>query len=135
MALIQCPECGKEVSDQSEKCLNCGFPIKKAEKPAESANRKSKTDRSKAVILLNAGLGFFALLFFIGVVSSKGGISGNQNAAIVAWGILAGSILCLFSQRDVLAGRQPDIQVNVDATRMSQEIGRASCRERVSSPV
>ncbi len=36
-------------------------------------------------------------MFFIGVVSSKGGISGNQNAAIVAWGILAGSILCLFS--------------------------------------
>ncbi len=25
-------------------------------------------------------------------------------------------------QRDVLAGRQPDIQVNVDATRMSQGI-------------
>lgn len=99
MALIQCPECGKEISDQSEKCLNCGFPIKKTEKPAESTSRKNKTDRSKVVILLNVGLGFFALLFFIGVVSSEGGISGNQNAAIVAWGILVGSILCLISIR------------------------------------
>lgn len=29
MALIKCPECGKEVSDQADSCPNCGFPIKK----------------------------------------------------------------------------------------------------------
>lgn len=28
MALINCPECKKEVSDQSITCPNCGFPIK-----------------------------------------------------------------------------------------------------------
>lgn len=28
MALINCPECKKEVSDQSVNCPNCGFPIK-----------------------------------------------------------------------------------------------------------
>ena len=28
MALINCPECGKEISDKSEKCINCGYPIK-----------------------------------------------------------------------------------------------------------
>lgn len=28
MALIKCPECGKEISDKSEKCIGCGFPIK-----------------------------------------------------------------------------------------------------------
>lgn len=27
MALIKCPECGKEISDKSEKCIGCGFPI------------------------------------------------------------------------------------------------------------
>ena len=27
MALIKCPECGKEISDQAEKCPNCGYPI------------------------------------------------------------------------------------------------------------
>lgn len=27
--LISCPECGKEVSDKSEICVNCGYPIKK----------------------------------------------------------------------------------------------------------
>lgn len=28
MALIKCPECGKEISDKSEICIGCGFPIK-----------------------------------------------------------------------------------------------------------
>ena len=27
MALISCPECGHDVSDQAEACPNCGFPI------------------------------------------------------------------------------------------------------------
>lgn len=29
MALIKCPECQKEVSDKSEKCIHCGFPLNK----------------------------------------------------------------------------------------------------------
>ena len=31
MALIKCPECGKEVSDQSDNCIYCGYPIKNGE--------------------------------------------------------------------------------------------------------
>lgn len=27
MALIICPECGKEVSDKSEVCIHCGYPL------------------------------------------------------------------------------------------------------------
>jgi len=27
MALVQCPECGKEISDKSKACINCGYPI------------------------------------------------------------------------------------------------------------
>lgn len=32
MALINCPECGKEVSDTSYKCPNCGFVLKEAKR-------------------------------------------------------------------------------------------------------
>ena len=32
MALIKCPECGKDISDTSEKCIHCGFPIEKPKK-------------------------------------------------------------------------------------------------------
>lgn len=27
MSLIKCPECGKEISDKSDKCINCGYPL------------------------------------------------------------------------------------------------------------
>lgn len=27
MSLINCPECGKEISDKSEKCIHCGYPL------------------------------------------------------------------------------------------------------------
>lgn len=27
MALINCPECGKEVSDKASVCIHCGFPL------------------------------------------------------------------------------------------------------------
>ena len=29
MALIKCPECGKEISDQAKACIYCGYPISK----------------------------------------------------------------------------------------------------------
>lgn len=29
MALIKCPECGKDVSDTADVCMNCGFSIRK----------------------------------------------------------------------------------------------------------
>jgi hypothetical protein len=40
MALITCPECAKEVSDQAASCPNCGTPLKTpapAEAPAQPA--------------------------------------------------------------------------------------------------
>ena len=27
MSLIKCPECGKDVSNLSEKCIHCGYPL------------------------------------------------------------------------------------------------------------
>ena len=35
MALIKCPECGKEISDRVPSCVNCGYPI-------QSQNAESK---------------------------------------------------------------------------------------------
>lgn len=36
MALINCPECGKEVSDKAQACIHCGFPFQKQEFTAET---------------------------------------------------------------------------------------------------
>lgn len=32
MAMISCPECGREISDQAATCPHCGTPIKKTDK-------------------------------------------------------------------------------------------------------
>lgn len=40
MALIKCPECGKEISDKASACIHCGFPLsllKKENTPPKSA--------------------------------------------------------------------------------------------------
>lgn len=36
--LIKCPECGKEISDKTDKCIHCGYPIRvqKAQKASLS---------------------------------------------------------------------------------------------------
>lgn len=31
MALIHCPECGREISDQAQVCIHCGFPLPPAQ--------------------------------------------------------------------------------------------------------
>lgn len=36
MALINCPECGKEISDKSKYCINCGYPLENIEEETEN---------------------------------------------------------------------------------------------------
>lgn len=43
MALIECPECGKSVSDQSAKCVNCGFPIENSAKSTSAVSSNDTT--------------------------------------------------------------------------------------------
>ena len=45
MALVVCPECGKQVSDQAEACPNCGYPISKY---IEEQKRWTKVSTKKA---------------------------------------------------------------------------------------
>lgn len=37
MALIRCPECGREVSDLAVACVHCGYPLRAADLPARYA--------------------------------------------------------------------------------------------------
>lgn len=43
MALIKCPECGKDISDKSTVCIHCGFPL----------NIKSHNYTSKNICIIN----------------------------------------------------------------------------------
>ena len=45
MALIKCPECGKDISDKSPACIHCGYPLDLMAK-SSSTNQTNKTEKS-----------------------------------------------------------------------------------------
>lgn len=47
MAIIQCPECGRNISDKAEDCIHCGFPL------------KQKTDSLGGTLVIYGYTGFF----------------------------------------------------------------------------
>ena len=61
MALIKCPECGKEISDKAMSCPNCGCPVNLEEDkfPKEDKSLNSKTVKKKGGCLKSI------LIFFI----------------------------------------------------------------------
>ncbi len=64
MALIKCPECGKEISDISEVCVQCGYPIK--------AEVEKKRKEEMARIQINDANRRTALIKRINQAKSKG---------------------------------------------------------------
>ena len=59
MGLIQCPECGKEISDKADVCIGCGFPIKKyvenRENYSESKNEEQTTVDDGIIVCKSCG--------------------------------------------------------------------------------
>lgn len=52
MALINCKECGKEISDQADKCPHCGFPVKTALPNKEKPKQKGISFRGFLAIVI-----------------------------------------------------------------------------------
>ena len=90
MALINCPECNKEVSDIAKTCPNCGFPISEIEYGIEEDNDgvfykkptgtlpPAQTDHTN--IFSNAikiVCGIFAFIIFISIFSTD--TSSDEN--------------------------------------------------------
>ena len=70
MALINCPECGIEVSEKAEKCLKCAYPINsKAGSYSNTKNENNIVVESKEgcfLQTLNAGCLLIGIL--IGII-------------------------------------------------------------------
>jgi hypothetical protein len=52
MALIKCPECGKEVSDMAATCSNCAYPINKP-KQDETVKIRMSSQMTSNVRVIN----------------------------------------------------------------------------------
>lgn len=67
MALINCPECSKQISDTSKKCIGCGFKINDANK---------KTDKKLKIILIS-----IVVIALVIVVSYSISNYGNESSS------------------------------------------------------
>ena len=56
MALIKCPECGKEISDNAITCIHCGFPLQEMLKEANSIADNTNADKKYKVVLVSANV-------------------------------------------------------------------------------
>ena len=52
MALISCPECGKEISEQADNCPHCAYPIKKIAQKAEFKEKHKQSPIAWVVLLV-----------------------------------------------------------------------------------
>lgn len=91
MSLIKCPECGKEISNQSQNCPNCGYPMR---------NNKFKNGWAltrKIIGTIDAIIMFF---FFMAINQSEGGLLGNTRIAGITWIFACSAILnCIFFKK------------------------------------
>lgn len=84
MALIDCPECNKKVSDQSISCPQCGYPIKtsfvgKAQSiPAKSQIKKDDTSSPFMIVL-----GIFIIIAAIATCSNNDSTSSYHEKSIL----------------------------------------------------
>lgn len=74
MALISCPECRREISEDAVSCPNCGFPLAKISGSAGDVVVVRRGFALAAVILATGYL-VFSALFYIGNFAPYTGIS------------------------------------------------------------
>ena len=55
MALIKCPECGKDISDLAASCPQCGYPMPRSTGTASAPARESELDALVRQALLEKG--------------------------------------------------------------------------------
>lgn len=96
MALIKCPECGKEVSDNAEICVNCGFPIIK------NTNQKKKNKKQSIYGIIGFVVSLVGMCFglyegiFLWIVSLAFSVAGCMEKGKKHGFAIVGNIISFF---------------------------------------
>jgi hypothetical protein len=85
MALIQCDECKREVSDMAFACPGCGAPIKPVPQPASQAETQEAVMKGHQRSSFKQGLGNAIAIFSVIVAFPVGMASSFQAGAGVAF--------------------------------------------------
>jgi len=89
MALIKCPECGRDISDSAVSCPNCGHPINKDNKTVvqiDTAPNKRRKYRVRSLILAP----IFFISFILGLIWSGSAATGGESGMQGFWFFIAG---------------------------------------------
>ena len=68
MALINCPECGKQVSTAAKACPNCGYPVAEREGKAQDRAAESASQQQVLAEVRPSWWGYFWYLFFFWLI-------------------------------------------------------------------
>ena len=79
MALVKCPECGKEVSDTVESCIHCGCVLNKEGADVKVVTKKTGILNSKIIVSIVAVCCIVAII--IGVFIYKNRVTGLEANA------------------------------------------------------
>lgn len=90
MALIKCPECGKEISDKTPSCVHCGYPVTpppkepQALEPDSASTRAilAKPRKAERVSRAPAILGILGLLLVVVLVGLGVMYRGNRTIKV-----------------------------------------------------
>ena len=79
MALIKCPECGKEMSDKATACPNCGCPINriKTETEQDRINTREK-NKGKNFLIFGGILFLVSVVFGLSTIDAELGLRARK---------------------------------------------------------
>lgn len=111
MALIKCPECGKEVSDKASACPNCGCPISNS----SSSVRSSAPTTAQIRVVCKT-----STIKVDGQPTKHGSIvtvhvNGSRSIFLSAWGGAVGAFGSGVNAT-VVAGHKYDLDVHMTIT-------------------
>lgn len=123
MPMINCPECGKQISDKADKCPNCGYPLHISTTPQtqQMPQQESKKKGNLGLDILIAILLFIMPLAPIGIiimwVKKVPQSKGTRIAATVIFGFLFLFWLSGGTKSDNKEIKTDEPQVKVEASK------------------
>lgn len=82
MALIKCPECGREISDKATACIHCGFPL------GQETNTESlSNDTPKKIVVSCYKASDMVYDIILAIVRNVKGISKKESKTFVENGL------------------------------------------------
>lgn len=95
MALIECPECGHEVSDQAEACPSCAFPVGAERDPSRGKDEEVQTiEATGKSYKAQMALGVAGMI--LGVIILVAGATNESTGASILGATISGTALLAY---------------------------------------